>query len=134
MFSSVNATLLQRFKLPGICIRGSEVQSRGSSAMLTILMADCSCINGSVDIAAILSPSARATALQGCLYAMVYRHSPVSTFQIFVELSAEAVIRKEESPAEERRSVSYTCVGITRLSVLFANLCNVSACTRGAYS
>ena len=79
------------------------MQSRGSSAMLSIRMAEVSAIKGSVDIAAMPSPRDRATALQGCLYANVYRHSPVTTDQIFEELSAEAVIRKDESTAAPKQ-------------------------------
>lgn len=98
MLSSVKVALLIRLVLPAICSSSSEADSLGSSAMLTILIADGSDMKGSVVMAAILSPRDRATALQGCLYAYVYKQSPVSTSHIFVELSAEAVIKKEESP------------------------------------
>lgn len=75
-------------------------------------------MKGSVEMAASLSPSDRATALQGCLYWKVCRHSPVSTDHIFEELSADAVMRKYESPVQEaQRSMTL----ITFLALLPAS-------------
>ena len=58
------------------------------------------CMKGSVEIAAMESPSANAVALQGSVNLNVKRHSPVATSQSFALLSAEAVNSREESTAE----------------------------------
>ena len=57
-----------------------------------------------VEMAAMSSPSDKATALLGSVNLKVNKHSPVATSQSLVELSNDAVINRSESTAS-----AYSC-------------------------
>jgi hypothetical protein len=99
-FKSVQAT---REMLPSIPVNVCTVScvcSAGSSAILTICIRDIDPMKGSLEMAAIVSPKLKATALHGSWKLKVAISLPVCTSHSFAVLSAEPVMSLTESSAQ----------------------------------
>lgn len=72
-------------------------------------------MKGSLEMAAMSSPSEKSTALQGSWNWKVNRHSPVSVSHNRAELSAEPVMSRDESTAQPHARVRTSFMGTAGL-------------------